>query len=152
MKPTGTEALNYRGLLTTVRPSTGGVAPLRPGVPLEQGQPSAFEHHLEVALAPVVNPDEAVEEAASELGELRISRHAAGRLSSRGIDLSDQDVEELAGALDLLQQRKAKESLVLFGENAFILGVEKRTLITAMTRKEAMGTVFTNIDSAIVLR
>jgi 20S proteasome subunit alpha 7 len=33
-----------------------------------------------------------------------------------------------------------------------ILGVEKRTLITAMTRKEAMGTVFTNIDSAIVLR
>jgi hypothetical protein len=42
--------------------------------------------------------------------------------------------------------------LVLFGENAFILGVEKRTLITAMTRKEAMGTVFTNIDSAIVLR
>ena len=41
---------------------------------------------------------------------------------------------------------------MLFGENAFILGVEKRTLITAMTRKEAMGTVFTNIDSAIVLR
>lgn len=152
MKQAPIEALNYRGLLPAVRPSTGGVQPLRPGVPLDQGQPSAFDHALERALQPPPNPDEAVEEAGVEAADFKISRHAAGRLSSRGIELSAQDVEELALALDTLAQRNAKESLVLFGDNAFVFGVPKRTLITAMTRQEAMGTVFTNIDSAMVLR
>jgi len=57
----------------------------------------------------------------------------------------------LAEAMDTLAKREAKESLVLLGENAFVVGVPKRTVITAMTRKEAMGTVFTNIDSALIL-
>ncbi|MBL8615291.1 MAG: hypothetical protein JNM72_06765 [Deltaproteobacteria bacterium] len=152
MKQTTVDALNYRGMLPSLRPSTGGVQPLRPGVPLEQGQPSAFDHALERVLQPPPDPDEPVEEAGDGADEFHISRHAAGRLSSRGIELTKQDVEELSLALDALARRNAKESLVLFGENAFVFGVPKRTLITAMTRREAMGTVFTNIDSAMVLR
>jgi len=42
--------------------------------------------------------------------------------------------------------------LLLVGENAFIVGVERRTVITALSRQEAVGSIFTNIDSTLVIR
>jgi len=85
-------------------------------------------------------------------GELRWSRHATARLRSRGIELNEQATEELTEAVDLLESKGAKESLVLYDEHAFIVGVQRRTVITAMTRDEAVGSIFTNIDSTIVVR
>jgi flagellar operon protein len=85
-------------------------------------------------------------------GELRWSRHATARLRSRGIELDQQSTEELSEAVDLLASKGAKESLVLYDEHAFIVGVQRRTVITAMTRDEAVGSIFTNIDSTIVVR
>jgi len=85
-------------------------------------------------------------------GELRWSRHAMARLRSRGIELSDATINEIGEAVDLLAAKGAKESLVLHGEQAFIVGVARRTVITAMTRDEAVGSIFTNIDSTIVVR
>jgi flagellar operon protein len=89
---------------------------------------------------------------AEKTGELRWSRHATARLRSRGIELDEQSTEELAEAVDLLESKGAKESLVLYDEHAFIVGVQRRTVITAMTRDEAVGSIFTNIDSTIVVR
>ena len=85
-------------------------------------------------------------------GELRWSRHATARLRSRGIELSDSAVDEIAEAVDMLAAKDAKESLVLYEDHAFIVGVARRTVITAMTREEAVGSIFTNIDSTIVVR
>jgi flagellar operon protein len=56
----------------------------------------------------------------------------------------------LENALDQLDRRGAKESLVLMGDRAFVVGVPNRTVITVVDRSEAMGTVFTNIDSTFV--
>ena len=89
---------------------------------------------------------------AEKTGELRWSRHATARLRSRGIELDEQATVELAEAVDLLESKGAKESLVLYDEHAFIVGVQRRTVITAMTRDEAVGSIFTNIDSTIVVR
>ena len=83
---------------------------------------------------------------------IEFSKHARARLESRGIDLSDHDLQQLSGAVDRLAERGAQESLVMLDDNAFIVGVPKRTVITAMSSTEAMGNVFTNIDSTIVLR
>jgi flagellar operon protein len=85
-------------------------------------------------------------------GELRWSRHATARLRSRGIELSDAALREIGEAVDLLASKGAKESLVLHEDQAFIVGVPRRTVITAMTRDEAIGSIFTNIDSTIVVR
>jgi flagellar operon protein len=85
-------------------------------------------------------------------GELRWSRHAVARLQSRGIEIDDQATAEIAEAVDLLEGKGAKESLVLYDDHAFIVGVKRRTVITAMTRDEAVGSIFTNIDSTIVVR
>ncbi len=85
-------------------------------------------------------------------GELRWSRHATARLRSRGIEVDDVASREIAEAVDMLASKGAKESLVLYDEHAFIVGVQRRTVITAMTRDEAVGSIFTNIDSTFVVR
>ena len=83
---------------------------------------------------------------------VHFSKHAATRLKSRGINLSDQDIQDLSEAIDRLESKNARESLLLLGEHALIVGVSKRTVITAMTRREAVGSIFTNIDSTLVVR
>lgn len=83
--------------------------------------------------------------------ELKFSRHAQARLESRGIELDEHDTAMLNGAIERLADRGAKESLVLMDDNAFIVGVPKRTVITAMSRSEAMGNIFTGIDSTVVI-
>ena len=85
-------------------------------------------------------------------GELRWSRHATARLRSRGIELNETATAEIAEAVDQLESKGARESLVLYDEHAFMVGVQRRTVITAMTRDEAVGSIFTNIDSTIVVR
>ena len=89
---------------------------------------------------------------AEKAGELRWSRHATARLRSRGIELTEQSMGEISEAVDLLAEKGAKESLVLYDDHAFIVGIARRTVITAMTREEAVGSIFTNIDSTIVVR
>ena len=80
------------------------------------------------------------------------SKHAQARLASRGIELDADDVEDLGRAMDQLHKKGSRESLVLLGENAFIVGVADRKVITALTRQEAIGNIFTNIDSTVVAR
>ena len=82
---------------------------------------------------------------------LRFSRHAKARLESRGIELDDAAHARLDDAVQRLDTKGARESLVLMDDNAFIVGVPKRTVITAMSRSEAMGNIFTGIDSTIVI-
>lgn len=83
-------------------------------------------------------------------GPITLSRHAEARLASRGIELSDELLSTLEGAVDQLAAKGAKESLVLTEDQAFIVGVPKRTVITVMDRSEALGQVFTHIDSTFV--
>jgi len=84
-------------------------------------------------------------------GELEFSRHALARLESRGVEFDASERERLTQAVDALSERGARESLVLTDNAAYVVGVPKRTVITAMPRSAAMGTIFTNIDSTYVL-
>lgn len=87
-----------------------------------------------------------------ESSSVRFSRHATARLKSRDISLTRPDLHQLEQAVDRLSEKGAQESLVLQGENAFIVGVPRRTVITALPRHEALGSIFTNIDSTLVVR
>ena len=85
-------------------------------------------------------------------GGIQFSRHAVARMESRGIHLDPDDLADLGSAVDKLAARGAKESLVLLGDHAFIVGVPDRRIVTAPTRQEAAGTIFTQIDSTAVVR
>jgi flagellar operon protein len=80
---------------------------------------------------------------------VRLSQHAAERLKSRGITLSEADMKQLSGAVDSVAQKGGKDSLILMGDAALVVSVKNRTVVTAMDRQGMKGNVFTNIDSAV---
>ena len=109
-----------------------------------------FDQSLEALLTPkpANTPIPTVDETATS--GLAFSKHAQNRMASRGLSLDSQEMGRLEAAVDSLAQRGAKESLVLTNDQAYVVGVPKRTVITMMSRDEAMGQVFTNIDSTYV--
>jgi flagellar operon protein len=108
----------------------------------------ALERLLDEPEKPVLAPD--VPRPLPARGPVRLSKHAQARLESRGLELDEAGQEKIQRAVDELDRRGGKESLVLFGDRAYIVGVPQRTVITVFDRAEALGTVFTNIDSTYV--
>jgi flagellar operon protein len=83
---------------------------------------------------------------------IRFSAHAQTRLESRGIELTADRVARLAEALDRAREKGAHDSLVLMDDAAFIVNVDNRTVITAMDEASLRENVFTNIDSAVIIK
>lgn len=78
------------------------------------------------------------------------SRHAMDRMASRGISFSDSDLQRLNGAVDLVQAKGGRESLVLVDNTALVVSIKNRQVITVMDQAQLKDNVFTNIDSAII--
>lgn len=81
---------------------------------------------------------------------VKISGHALDRMDKREITLDEEDLRKINEAVDTLEKKGAKESLLLYKDDAFIASIQNRTIITAMKGKE-LDTV-TNIDSAVSIR
>jgi len=87
-------------------------------------------------------------EAASEV---KFSKHAANRLSSRNIELTDSQMSRLNEGALKAQEKGIKESLVLVDSLAFIVNVPSNTVVTAMNQNETSDNIFTNIDGAVIM-
>ncbi len=83
--------------------------------------------------------------------ELKFSKHATGRLSDRGIELSDSQMERLNDGVRKAQQKGIKDSLVIVDQLAFIVNVPNNTVVTAMDSTETNDNVFTNINGAVIM-
>lgn len=81
---------------------------------------------------------------------VKFSAHAQTRLSERRIQLSRGEMDRLVTAVDLAASKGARESLILVDNNAFVVSVRNRTVITALHGESMKDTVFTNIDSAVI--
>ena len=84
-------------------------------------------------------------------GPVRFSAHAQQRLDSRAIAFTPDDQARIAKAVDQAAAKGARESLLLMDDVALVVSVPNRTVITALGKNEAANTVFTNIDSAVVV-
>jgi len=82
---------------------------------------------------------------------IAFSRHAHERLYSRGLELSDESIDRLAGAIDKADAKGAKETLILSDEAAFVVSVPNRTVITVFDRDSLNEGVVTSIDSAVII-
>ena len=82
---------------------------------------------------------------------LRFSAHATQRLTDRHIAISRSDETNIARAVDKAAAKGARETLLLMDKLALVVSVPNRTVITAMSQHELNDTVFTNIDSAVVV-
>ena len=77
--------------------------------------------------------------------EMKISHHAQKRMAERGIQLNQSDLTTIEGAVEELNQKGSKNSLIVYKDMALIASIANRIIITAMTTNE-IETV-TNIDS-----
>jgi len=81
---------------------------------------------------------------------IRFSNHAQKRIQSREIQLSDDGLARLAQAVEKVEKRGGKESLVLMDDLAFIVNVKQRLVVTAIDSNERSEGVFTQIDSVVL--
>lgn len=84
-------------------------------------------------------------------GEVKFSKHAAGRLADRNIELTSSQMERLQEGAQKAQLKGIKESLVIVDQLAFIVNIPNNTVVTAMNQGDAAENVFTNIDGAVII-
>ncbi len=82
---------------------------------------------------------------------VQFSKHAADRMMSRSIKLDNQEIQRLDDAVQKAAAKGAKESLVVMGDNAYVVSVKNNMVITALDGNSMRENVFTNIDSAIIM-
>ncbi|MCM3632033.1 MULTISPECIES: TIGR02530 family flagellar biosynthesis protein [Paenibacillus] len=83
---------------------------------------------------------------------LKFSHHAEIRMAQRGISLPQESLNQISEAVDSAAQKGAKDSLIVYRDIAMIVNVPTRTVVTALDGGQLQSNVFTQIDSAIILK
>lgn len=99
---------------------------------------------------PSVSFDQVLSKVSAEKDPIRFSKHATARLSTRGIEMSADQMERLNDARTQAASKGIKESLVLIDQLALIVNVRNNMVVTAFEREADENNVFTNIDGAII--
>ncbi|MGC5324116.1 TIGR02530 family flagellar biosynthesis protein [Brevibacillus sp. SYSU BS000544] len=86
-----------------------------------------------------------------QVSRLSFSQHALNRLQERGIVLGDSEIDRLEGAVEKAAAKGAKESLVIMDNVAYVVNIANRKVITAVDDAHMKESVFTNIDSAVLV-
>jgi flagellar operon protein len=102
--------------------------------------------------AETVQPFDAFLQSTVDRGQgLKFSAHAKERLSLRNINLSADDLSRMNDAVNKAAAKGARQSLLVMENQAFIVSVPNRTVITALDNNSMKENVFTNIDSAVIV-
>lgn len=110
---------------------------------------------VQPAAKPIVNGpsfDSVFQQQLEQQTEIKFSAHALKRLESRQISLDSQDMLLLKDAVNKVEAKGAKESLILMDQMALVVSVKNRTVITAVDSNNLKDNVFTNIDSAVIVK
>ncbi len=113
----------------------------RPALPAAGGEPRGrFAEILRDKLAGV------------PAGRLQFSRHALERLQAAGRTVTPAQLKAVEEAVERAAAKGARESLVLMADLALVVSVRNRTVITAVDQARIRQQVFTNIDSAVIVK
>lgn len=85
-----------------------------------------------------------------ELDSVKFSKHAQQRLDERNIRLSETDMAQLKSAVENVEVKGGRDSLILLRDIAFIVNIKNKTVVTAIDGERLKDNVFTNIDSAVI--
>ena len=89
-------------------------------------------------------------QVATTSAPVTFSGHALQRLERRGITMDSATMQRLGEGVDRATSKGSRAAVVLIDQNAFVVGVPSRTVITAVGRDNMREHVFTNIDSAVI--
>ena len=138
--------LELRTRLQPLQPAKPVQGPGKPGSKPAPGS-TAFSDVLAETLA----ARKAEQTATGATGKVEFSAHAISRLQERQIALTPQALDRLDNGVELASQKGALNTLVMMDDNAFIVNVKNRRVITAITKDAAIDNVFTQIDSATIV-
>ena len=91
------------------------------------------------------------EQLADQSG-IKFSAHALKRLETRQIELGNKEMALIKEAVNKAEAKGAKESLILLDQLALVVSIKNRTVITAVDESSLKDNVFTNIDSAVIVK
>ncbi len=81
---------------------------------------------------------------------LHFSKHALERVQRRGIALDPSTLGRLQDGVGRAAGKGSRDSIVLVDGTAFVVSVNNRTVVTAVSPEHMREHVFTNIDSAVI--
>jgi flagellar operon protein len=81
---------------------------------------------------------------------LHFSKHALERVQRRGIPLDPTTLGRLQDGVGRAAGKGSRDSIVLVDGTAFVVSVNNRTVVTAVSPEHMREHVFTNIDSAVI--
>ena len=99
----------------------------------------------------VLRQELAKAEADQPAQSVEFSKHAISRAQERGIEVTPDLMDQLAGSVIRAQAKGATNILAMDTEKAFIINVPHAKVITAITQEEMKENIFTNIDGAVFL-
>lgn len=108
---------------------------------LQRGQGGAFGAMLQQELSRSEGTTQGV----------AFSKHAISRVQERGIQVTPDLMDQLAGSVSRAQAKGATNILAMDRENAFLINVPNAKVITAISQEEMRENIFTNIDGAVFL-
>jgi flagellar operon protein len=82
---------------------------------------------------------------------LKFSAHANARIQSRKLEMGPEQMRVLNEAVDKAKAKGLDDALILTKDGAFIVSVSNRTVVTALDKNSLDGSVFTNIDGAVIM-
>ena len=121
---------------------SGPLQPAAPQTKPQTGQKSGFAPLLRQELA---------KNAPQQPQGVAFSKHAISRAEERGIQVTPDLMDQLAGSVLRAQAKGATNILAMDADKAFIINVPSAKVITAITQEEMRENIFTNIDGAVFL-
>ena len=74
------------------------------------------------------------------------------RLQSRNITITSDDMTRMNQMADKAAAKGSKQSLFMMGDTAMVVSIKNRVVITAVDSESMKDNVFTNIDSAAIIK
>lgn len=127
------------------------------GKPIDLGKGPSFKDALDKLKSGTESLNQVVPQEFAEVTKsqtqnpVKFSNHAIERMSTRGINFSQVDLERINQAVDKAAAKGAKDSLILMNDSALIVSVKNKTIVTVMDKAQLKENVFTNIDSTVVM-
>ena len=100
---------------------------------------------------PGVQFAELLQQEAQKAQSVQFSKHAARRVQERGIDMTDNLLNDLNQAVQKARAKGARDVVIIGESGAFIVNVQNNVVVTTMTGTEMKENIFTNIDSAVLM-
>jgi flagellar operon protein len=116
---------------------------------LKQGDKSEFKGLVDQLSNNEIRQPQVTEKNIGQ--EVQVSSHAMKRLQERNIELDGNEFMKLKEAVMKLKAKGGHDSLVITNKAAYVVDVDKNTVVTAVDKNSMNENVFTKIDSTIFM-